>query len=133
VAGLGVFPEMEPTILEDLQDAQIPVVLFDAGEVRSSFTTIQFDHRKGVRMLVDLLHALGHRRMSCIGAPLLLRPTEERRLEFVETTARQGAEGVVVTPVEYGFAGGREATRELLRAGAAPTAILASTTGSPSA
>ncbi len=124
VAGLGVFPEMEPAILEDLQEARIPVVLFDAGEVTGSFTTIQFDHRKGIRMLLDLLHALGHRRMAYVGAPLFLRPTEERRLEFVETTARHGAESLVVTPVEDGFAGGRQATRELLRSGFAPTAIL---------
>ena len=124
VAGLGVFPEMEPAILEDLHDANIPVVLFDAGEIKGGFTTIQFDHRKGVRMLVDLLHALGHRRMAYVGAPLFLRPTEQRRQEFVESTARHGAEGMVVAPVEDGFMGGREAARELLRARPIPTAIL---------
>jgi DNA-binding LacI/PurR family transcriptional regulator len=124
VAGLGVFPEMEPAILEELREARIPVVLFDAGEAIGSFTTIHFDHRKGTRMLLNLLHALGHRRMAYIGAPLFLRPTEERRLEFLETTARYGAESLVVAPVEDGFAGGREAARELFRSGFAPTAIL---------
>ena len=124
VAGLGVFPEMEPAILEELREAQIPVVLFDASETVEGFTTIHFDHRKGMRMLLDLLHALGHRRMAYIGAPLFLRPTEERRLEFVETTASLGVEGLVVAPVEDGFAGGREAAREVLRSGFAPTAIL---------
>jgi DNA-binding LacI/PurR family transcriptional regulator len=124
VAGLGVFPEMEPAILEELREAQIPVVLFDAPETVEGFTTIHFDHRKGMRMLLDLLHALGHRRMTYISAPIFLRNTEERRLEFVETTSRYGAEGLVVTPVEDGFAGGREAAREVLRSGFAPTAIL---------
>ncbi|MGB9458263.1 MAG: LacI family DNA-binding transcriptional regulator [Bryobacteraceae bacterium] len=124
VAGLGVFPEMEPAILEELREAQIPVVLFDAGETSDSFTTIHFDHRKGMRMLLDLLHALGHRRMAYISAPLFVRPTEARRLEFLETTARHGAEGLVIAPSEDGFAGGREAARELLRTGFAPTAIL---------
>jgi DNA-binding LacI/PurR family transcriptional regulator len=124
VAGLGVFPEMEPAILEELQEAQIPVVLFDPGAPDSRCTTIDFDHRKGMRMLVDLLHAMGHRRLAHIGAPLFLRPTEARRLEFLETTARYGIESVVVTPPEDGFAGGRAAARELLRSGFAPTAIL---------
>jgi len=124
VAGLGVFPEMEPAILEELREAQIPVVLFDAGETGEGFTTIHFDHRKGMRMLLELLHALGHRRMAYISAPIFVRPTEERRQEFVDTTSRYGAEGLVVAPVEDGFAGGREATRELLRSGFAPTAIL---------
>ncbi len=124
VAGLGVFPEMEPAILEELREARIPVVLFDAGAPSDVFTTIDFDHRKGIRMLVDLLHALGHRRLAYIGAPVYLRPTEERRLEFLETTARHGSEGVAVKPPEDGFSGGRAATRELLRSGFAPTAIL---------
>ncbi|MFY9728043.1 MAG: LacI family DNA-binding transcriptional regulator [Bryobacteraceae bacterium] len=124
VAGLGVFPEMEPAILEELREARIPVVLFDASEAGDSFTTIHFDHRKGMRMLLDLLHALGHRRMAYISAPLFVRPTEARRLEFLETTARHGAEGLVIAPSEDGFVGGREAARELLRTGFAPTAIL---------
>ncbi|MGA3027882.1 MAG: LacI family DNA-binding transcriptional regulator [Bryobacteraceae bacterium] len=124
VAGLGVFPEMEPAILEELREAQIPVVLFDAGEIQDSFTNIHFDHRKGMRMLLDLLHAMGHRRMAYISAPVFVRPTEARRNEFLETTARHGDESLVVAPTEDGFAGGREATRELLRTGFAPTAIL---------
>ncbi len=124
VAGLGVFPEMEPAVLDELREARIPVVLFDAGDGGDGFTTIHFDHRKGMRMLLDLLHAMGHRRMAYIGAPLFVRPTEARRLEFLETTARHGAEGLVVAPSEDGFAGGREAARELMRTGFAPTAIL---------
>ncbi len=124
VAGLGVFPEMEPAILDELREAQIPVVLFDTSEAGENFTTIHFDHRKGIRMLLNLLHSLGHRRMAYIGAPLYLRPTEARRLEFVETTARFGMEGLAVAPVEDGFAGGREAARELLQSGFAPTAIV---------
>ncbi len=123
VAGLGVFPEMEPAILDELREARIPVVLFDPG-ASGHFTTIDFDHRKGIRMLLDLLHALGHRRLAYISAPMFLQPTEARRLEFLETTARYGSASVVVTPPEDGFAGGRAAARELLRSGFAPTAIL---------
>ena len=124
VAGLGVFPEMEPAILEELREARIPVVLFDAGTPEESFTCIDFDYRKGIRMLVDLLAALGHRRMAYISAPVFLRPTETRRLEFLEATARHGAESLVVSPPEDGFTGGRAAARELRRTGFAPTAIL---------
>lgn len=124
VAGLGVFPEMEPDILEELREANIPVVLYDAGEAGGNVTSIRFDNRKGMRMLVELLHALGHRRMAYVGAPRYLPPTEGRRLEFLKTVARYSAAGRAVAPVEDGFAGGREATRELLRSGFAPTAIL---------
>jgi DNA-binding LacI/PurR family transcriptional regulator len=124
VAGLALFPENEPGILAELREANVPVVLFDAGEAGGNITAIHFDHRKGMRMLVDLLHALGHRRMAYIGAPRLLPPTEARRLEFLATAARHSIEAQTVEPVADGYAGGREATRGLLRSGFAPTAIL---------
>lgn len=124
VAGLALFPENEPGILAELREANIPVVLFDSGEAGGNITAIHFDHRKGTRMLVDLLYALGHRRMAFIAAPRLLPPTEARRLEFLATAARYSVEARTVEPVADGFAGGREATRELLHSGFAPTAIL---------
>jgi LacI family transcriptional regulator len=124
VAGLALFPENEPGILAELREANVPVVLFDAGEAGGNITAIHFDHRKGMRMLVDLLHALGHRRMAYIGAPRLLPPTEARRLEFLATAAKRSIEAQTVEPVADGYAGGREATRGLLRSGFAPTAIL---------
>jgi LacI family transcriptional regulator len=124
VAGLALFPENEPGILAELREANVPVVLFDAGEAGGNITAIHFDHRKGMRMLVDLLHALGHRRMAYIGAPRLLPPTEARRLEFLATAAHHSIEAQTVEPVADGYAGGREAARGLLRSGFAPTAIL---------
>src|SRR5262249_33940320 len=123
VAGLAVFPEMEPIVLEELIQEQMPVVLYDAAETVEGFTTLHFNHRKGTRMLVDLLHSLGHRRMGYVDAPLLFRPTEARRLEFVERSASHGVETLVVKPVEDGFAAGCEGVRDLLRSGFRPTAI----------
>ena len=124
VAGLALFPENEPGILGELRDAKIPVVLYDSGEADGNITAIHFDHRKGVRMLVALLHSLSHRRMAFIAAPRFLPPTEARRLEFLASAAQYSIEAQVVAPVEDGFAGGRNATREILRSGFAPTAIL---------
>jgi DNA-binding LacI/PurR family transcriptional regulator len=124
VAGLALFPEADPGILDELHAAGIPVVLHDSGHAGGNVTAIHFDHRKGMRMLVDLLYALGHRRMAFISAPRCLPPTESRRLEFLELSAQYSFDARVVQPVADGFAGGREAARELLRSGTAPTAIL---------
>lgn len=124
VAGLALFPENEPGILRELREAKIPVVLYDAGKAGGNITAIHFDSRKGTRMLVDLLYTLGHRRMAFIAAPRLLAPTEARRLEFLATAARLSIEARTVEPVADGFAGGREAIRELLRSGYRPTAVL---------
>jgi LacI family transcriptional regulator len=124
VSGLALFPETEPDTMDELREANIPVVLHDSGEAGGNITAIHFDHRKGTRMLVDLLYALGHRRMAFIAAPRCLPATESRRLEFLETAARYSVEARTLEPVEDGFAGGREAIRGLLRSGFSPTAIL---------
>jgi LacI family transcriptional regulator len=124
VSGLALFPETEPDTLDELREANIPVVLHDSGEAGGNITAIHFDHRKGTRMLVDLLYALGHRRMAFIAAPRCLPATEGRRLEFLETAARYSVEARTLAPVADGFAGGREAIRGLLRSGFSPTAIL---------
>jgi DNA-binding LacI/PurR family transcriptional regulator len=124
VSGLALFPETEPEILDELREANIPVVLLDSGEAGGNITAIHFDHRKGSRMLVDLLYALGHRRMAFIAAPRYLPATDARRLEFLEMTARYSVEARTFEPVADGFAGGREATRDLFRSGFGPTAIL---------
>jgi len=124
VSGLALFPESETDILAELQHANIPVVIYDSGAAGGNITSIHFDHRKGMRMLVELMFALGHRRMVYIAAPRCLPPTEARRLEFLEAASRYSLDVRIVTPVEDGFAGGRESVRDLLRTNFAPTAIL---------
>jgi len=124
VSGLALFPENEPDILDELREANIPVALYDSDRAGGKITAIDFDHRRGTRMLVDLLYALGHRRMAFIEAPRYLPATDSRRLEFLDVTARYSVEARTFAPVADGFAGGREATRDLFRAGFAPTAIV---------
>ncbi len=124
VAGLALFPECQSDILEELRDANVPVVVCDSGEAAGRVTAIHFDHRKGIRMMMDLLFALGHRRMAFVAAPRRLPPTEARRLEFLDVAARYSIEARTIQPVDDGFAGGREAVRELLRTGFSPSAVL---------
>jgi LacI family transcriptional regulator len=69
VAGLALFPECDSGILEELREANVPVVVYDSGEVGERITAIHFDHRKGIRMMMELLFALGHRRMAFVAAP----------------------------------------------------------------
>ena len=124
VSGMALFPEIDPGISDELREANIPLVLYDCGEAGGNITAIHFDHRKGMRMLMDLVYALGHRRIAFIAAPRCLAATEARRLVFLETAAHYSVEARTLQPVADGFAGGREATRDLLRSGFAPTAIL---------
>ena len=125
VAGIAAMvSEMEPHVVDELVKAGTPVVFYDVGPVGKRITNIRLDYRKGMRMLVEYLHALGHRRMAFISYPLPLKATEERRIAFLETMAGLEASAHVVHAASDGFVSARHAATEVLRSGFQPTAIL---------
>ena len=125
VAGIAaIVSEMEPSVAEELSNAGIPVVFYDTSVGNKRATSIKVSYKKVMQQLVEYLHSLGHRRMAFIAYPLRLEPTEERRIAFLETMAHYSAPAHVVLPASDGFFAGRDATRELLRSGFGPTAIL---------
>src|SRR5664279_3941557 len=115
---------MEPHVVEELAKTGTPVVFYDVGPAGKRITNIRFDYKKGMRMLVEYLHALGHRSMAFISYPLPLQATEDRRTAFLETIAAHGAKAYVVHAASDGFANASYAALEVLQSGFAPTAIL---------
>jgi DNA-binding LacI/PurR family transcriptional regulator len=77
-----------------------------------------------MQRIMEYLHALGHRRMAFIGHHARLGPLHERRQAFL-SIAEAYAPRVTVMAVESadGFAGGREAMRQILESGFRPTAV----------
>jgi len=125
VAGIAtIVSEMEPSVVEELSNVEIPVVFYDAWVTNKNAMNIKVNCKKGTQQLVEYLHSLGHRRMAFIAYPLRLQPTEERRTAFLETMGHYSAPAHIVLPTSDGFFAGRDATRELLRSGFGPTAIL---------
>ena len=126
VAGLAIIvsEQVDPD-LKQLSQADIPVAVYDAVVPGKRRTGVHFDYRKGMSLLVRHLHDLGHRRMAYIGYPLLLGPTEDRRDAFIAATKMFGIQRRYIAVTEHsGFVAGREAARQLLDSGFAPTAIL---------
>jgi LacI family transcriptional regulator len=115
---------MEPHVVEELTKTGTPVVFYDVGPAGKRMTNIRLDYKKGMRMLVEYLHTLGHRRMAFISYPLPLRATEDRRTAFLETMAMLGAPAHVVHASSDGFASASYAALEVLQSGFEPTAIL---------
>src|SRR6478736_4299054 len=65
VAGLAaVVSEMEPALIDELNDNRIPVVFYDVGAPRRNITNIRVDYRRGIDKIVDYLHSMGHRRLG---------------------------------------------------------------------
>jgi LacI family transcriptional regulator len=126
VAGLAIIvSENLSPALKQLAQVDIPVALYDAklpGRRRSS---VGFDYGKGMTLLVQHLHDLGHRRMAYIGYPLRLGSTNERQDAFIAATKKlQIANCSLSVRQESDLVAGRDAARELLASGFDPTAIL---------
>jgi len=126
VAGLAIIvSELLDPNLKQLAQADIPVAAYDAQLAGKRRTAVHFDYGKGMRLLVRHLYELGHRSMAYIGYPLQLGPTEDRRDAFIAAAKELSIQQRYLAVEEQsGFVAGREAARQLLDSGFAPTAIL---------
>src|SRR6185503_18098575 len=89
VAGLAaIVSEMEPALIEELNESEIPVVFYDVGEPRRNITNIRVDYRRGIDKVVDYLHSLGHKRLGFIGHHSVLGPLNERVRSVMDAVAR---------------------------------------------
>jgi DNA-binding LacI/PurR family transcriptional regulator len=126
LAGLAVVvSEMEPSLLQELRELDLPVVLFDVGEAGGRISKIKVNYQSGMRKVVTYLYSLGHRRMAFIGHHAGLQPLHERQKAFLETMKLYAGEVEFATATGGdGAEGGRQATRSLLASGSKPTAIV---------
>jgi DNA-binding LacI/PurR family transcriptional regulator len=118
----------EPRLVEDLQDARMPVVALWHGSHAPAFPTVSVDNRAGIRAALDHLCGLGHRRIAFVGDESLA-DIHERQLAFEEYL---GEQGVAVAPgyvqhVQNTTGGGEAAFAALLALPEPPTAVVAAT------
>jgi len=126
VAGLAVIvSEMEPSLLEELEESKLPIVFYDVGKPARNISNIKVNYQKGIYRVVEYLYSLGHRRMAFVGHHTSLEPLLDRKKSFVEIMKRYSGD------VEYAIAadrdapsGGQQATWQLLNSGFKPTAII---------
>src|SRR6266404_735818 len=126
VAGLAlVVSEMEPELIEELAENDLPVVFYDVGVACENSTNIRINYEAGMHALVEYLHHLGHRRMAFVGHHVSLGPLRERQESFLAMMRSRFKEAEFLTAAgsDSPF-GGQEAAREILGSGFRPTAIL---------
>jgi LacI family transcriptional regulator len=118
--------EADVELLRTRQSLQVPIVLLDRA-TPESFDALLIDHRTGVRVAVDYLLDLGHRRVALITGSGTVRPAAERLLGYRDATE---ARGLTVDPdllrtgsfvAEFGY----EQTLALLDRRNPPTALIA--------
>jgi len=125
VAGLAaIVSEMNPEVIAELSDHQIPVVFYDVGTPRQNSTNIRINYRRGMKKLIDYLYSLGHRRIGFVNHHATLGPIHERSNAVLESAARY-PDMVVQTGTDMdSLEGGRRATRTLVNSDPGITAIL---------
>jgi DNA-binding LacI/PurR family transcriptional regulator len=125
VAGLAaIVSEMAPELMDELNDARIPVVFYDVGTPRGNVTNIRVNYRRGIEKVVDYLYSLGHRRLGFIGHHAILGPINERMKAVMDAVARIPSLEVRMAADADTLEGGRQAARQLLCNGYEPTAII---------
>jgi DNA-binding LacI/PurR family transcriptional regulator len=125
VAGLAaIVSEMDPALIEDLTDSQIPVVFYDVGAPRKNITNIRVNYRRGIEKIVDYLHSVGHRRLGFVGHHSVLGPLNERLKTVMDAVARFPELDVRAAADGDTLEGGRQAARSLLASGYEPTALI---------
>jgi DNA-binding LacI/PurR family transcriptional regulator len=125
VAGLAaVVSEMEPALIDELTESDMPVVFYDVGAPRQNITNIRVDYRRGIDKVIDYLHSLGHRKIGFVGHHSLLGPIHERARAVIDAAARYPQMEVRTAADADTLDGGRLAARSLLASGEAPTAIV---------
>ena len=105
-----------------------PIVLVNRRLEDSSLPAVTVDDREGVRLAVEHVAALGHRRIAHLGGPQALSTGHQRYLGFVEAMAGAGLE-VDERAIRFSNAftepEGARVCRELLDAAPDVTAIVA--------
>ncbi|HSP67293.1 MAG TPA: LacI family DNA-binding transcriptional regulator [Bryobacteraceae bacterium] len=125
VAGLAlVVSEIEPAILDELEERKIRTVVYDVGSPRRSILSIKSNYRKGVERVSEYLRSLGHKRMAFVGHHTALGPLSDRKRTFVTVMERASDLQFTTVADTDDYAGGRRAVQQLFASKFRPTAIL---------
>ena len=127
VAGLIVAAaECDDPMLEVAQQLAMPVVLVNRGYGERRFPGVVNDDHESVRLVLDHLYGLGHRRILHIAGPQTSSTGHARKEAFVQLAQRLGLdEAQVVDAVAFTRPAGYAATMQALFARPHPTAVFA--------
>jgi LacI family transcriptional regulator len=103
----------------------VPVILVNRSEARDRVSSVVSDDEMGMRLAVDHLVDIGHRRIAHIAGPLSTSTGALRRDGFERAMARHGLTGVVREAAGYTREGGAFAAAYLVGGPHQVTAIVA--------
>lgn len=108
------------TVVEQLH---LPAVVVGGPGRTGGLPFVPGNDAEEMRLIVDHLVALGHRRVDRVGGSPAFASTQARTRAFRHALARAGGSGTIV-PTDFTSSSGAAATRRLLSAESPPTAIV---------
>jgi LacI family transcriptional regulator len=111
----------------DLLKLDVPVVLLDSGEAFPDFDTVNSDSVQGVRLAIEHLVDLGHRRIGLIAGPSQPRKPHTHRDTYMREikSHRLHLDTSLIIETDLTTIGGYNAMQKLLALRQRPTAIFA--------
>ncbi|MEN3349780.1 MAG: LacI family transcriptional regulator [Bradyrhizobium sp.] len=103
----------------------LPVILVNRSEARDRVSSVVSDDNVGMRLAVDHLAALGHRRIAHVAGPLSTSTGALRRDGFARAMAGHGLSGVIREAAGYSREAGARAAAHLFDAARDITAVVA--------
>jgi LacI family transcriptional regulator len=103
----------------------LPVILVNRSEARDRVSSVVSDDDMGMRLAVDHLAGLGHRRIAHVAGPLTTSTGALRRDGFERAMAGHGLTSAVSEATAYSREAGAQAAADLLAASRDMTAIVA--------
>ena len=126
VRGLSfVTSEVSLETIRQIKSRQTPAVFLDVGPVQQYISNVRVDYAHGIKIVVDQLIALGHRRFTFVGARNDLYSNAARRDAYVEYIRDRDMKLGAVLEGNSHFDGGLAAGAQICQLNPRPTAVVA--------
>ncbi|MEM1176304.1 MAG: LacI family DNA-binding transcriptional regulator [Pseudomonadota bacterium] len=126
VDGILTAAMFSPEQLETIDNALIPVVLYNRTAPGQQASSVRCDQEEGERWLVDELVNAGHRSFGVVEGPVDSVVSVERKTGALNELRRLGITDITTVSGDFGYETGRECFAELVeKHGSPPDAVIA--------
>jgi DNA-binding LacI/PurR family transcriptional regulator len=126
VRGLAfITSEVAPETIRKIKARQTPSVFLDVGPVQPYISNVKIDYGHGIKLVMDHLFALGHRRISFVGARNDLHSNAARRDAYLQCIRERDLKNGTLLEGNTHFDGGLAAGAQICQLRARPTAVVA--------
>ena len=126
VDGILTAAILTPGQLKTIDNAHIPVVLYNRTLKEQLVSSVRCDQQEGERWLVDQLVSAGHKSFGIVEGPADSVVSIERKTGALDELSELGISDVTTVSGDYGYETGRQCFAELVeKHGGPPDAVIA--------